>query len=117
VLMALCDGSDARVDSIVLRHDAADAPGIACFEVNKQFCKRKQRSTLSRPRRTRMHNSGGLLSLFAVSCQCTRRVCPPNPNPFPRPIFPAPSPFPAPCIFYAALHFDLAGLCLLVRYS
>lgn len=125
-----------RVDSIVLRHDAADATGIACFEVNKQFCKSNPgcRCTPSPwPALScfcrNVCITWSLLSLFAVSCQCTRRVCSPFPRPISQTHFPAPfavtisisSPAPAllpkSCIFYAALHFDLAGLCLLVRYS
>lgn len=98
--MALCDGSDAQVDSIVLRHDAADAPGIACFEVNKQFCKRKQRNTLSCPRRTRMHNLGPAQPLCCqLSMHSTRLL--PFPSPISQPHLP--SPFAGPLFLF--LHF------------
>lgn len=83
--MALCDGSDAQVDSIVLRHDAADAPGIACFEVNKQFCKRKQRNTLSCPRRTRMHNLGPAQPLCCQLSMHSTRLLPISQPHFPTP--------------------------------
>lgn len=92
-----------RVDSIVLRHDAADATGIACFEVNKQFCKKATPGCRCTPSPwpalscfcRNVCITWSLLSLFAVSCQCTRRVCSPFPRPISQPHLPSPFPFPA----------------------
>lgn len=57
IVIVVADAADAGAvgcqrrpsDSIVLRYDTADAPRIACFEVNKQFCSAASDATPSNP--------------------------------------------------------------------